>query len=226
METSQKKSSSGLLSRSSDSAAGAEEETAEEVDGTILHRHFMELMLWVRALIKRHPSLQKISFVGHSLGGLITRYVVACLYEQESPQNSEKSKERIGGLEPVCFITSATPHLGSRGHKQVPLMAGVMTDELRSFLELNLPKVKEGKKPKFSLETSAPKLGSHILEATKIPCQINEFVLELLCGMRLHFDRFIKDLKVSLIEGRVGVHHLDDSQQNKNFTFKCQQRWE
>ena len=78
-------------------------------------------------------------------------------------------------------------------------MAGVMTDELRSFLELNLPKVKEGKKPKFSLETSAPKLGSQILEATKIPCQINEFVLELLCGMRLHFDRFIKDLKVSTL---------------------------
>ncbi|CAH8330242.1 unnamed protein product [Eruca vesicaria subsp. sativa] len=26
---------------------------------------------------------------------------------------------------------------------------------------------------------------------------------------------------VGSIEGRVGVHHLDDSQQNKNFTFKC-----
>ena len=78
-------------------------------------------------------------------------------------------------------------------------VAGVMTDELRSFLELNLPKVKEGKKPKFSLGTSEPKLGSHILEATKIPCQSNEFVLELLRGVRLHFDRFIKDLKVSTL---------------------------
>ncbi|CAN7067133.1 unnamed protein product [Brassica rapa subsp. trilocularis] len=58
-----------------------------------------------------------------------------------------------------------------------------MTAELRSFLELNLPKVKEGKKPKFSLGTSEPKLGSHILEATKIPCQSNEFVLELLRGV-------------------------------------------
>uniref|UniRef100_M4F8G1 Uncharacterized protein n=1 Tax=Brassica campestris TaxID=3711 RepID=M4F8G1_BRACM len=55
-----------------------------------------------------------------------------------------------------------------------------MTAELRSFLELNLPKVKEGKKPKFSLGTSEPKLGSHMLEATKIPCRSNEFVLELL----------------------------------------------
>uniref|UniRef100_M4DPM4 DUF676 domain-containing protein n=1 Tax=Brassica campestris TaxID=3711 RepID=M4DPM4_BRACM len=83
----------------------------------------------VRMVIKRHPSLQKISFVGHSLGGLIARYAVACLYEQESPQNSEEPKERIGGLEPVCFITSATPHLGSRGHKQVPLFSGSRTLE-------------------------------------------------------------------------------------------------
>lgn len=28
-------------------------------------------------------------------------------------------------------------------------------------------------------------------------------------------------LQVGSIEGRVGVHHLDDAQQNKNFTFKC-----
>lgn len=29
------------------------------------------------------------------------------------------------------------------------------------------------------------------------------------------------DLKVGSIEGRVGVHHVDESQQGKNFTFKC-----
>ncbi|CAN8305686.1 unnamed protein product [Cochlearia groenlandica] len=82
----------------------------------------------VRLVIKRHPSLQKISFVGHSLGGLIARYAIGRLYEQESreelPHNSGEMKERIAGLEPACFITSATPHLGSRGHKQVPLFYG------------------------------------------------------------------------------------------------------
>lgn len=71
-----------------------------------------------------------------------------------------------------------------------------MSDELRNFLELNLPKVKEGKKPKFSLGVAEPKLGSHILEVTKIPCQSNEFVLELTRGIRQHFDKFIKNLKV------------------------------
>ncbi|GAV68231.1 Nop domain-containing protein/NOSIC domain-containing protein/NOP5NT domain-containing protein [Cephalotus follicularis] len=84
---------------------------------------------------------------------------------------------------------------------------GLMTDELRNFLEINLPKVKEGKK-KFSLGVSEPKLGSHIFEVTKIPCQSNEFVLELLRGVRLHFDRFIKDLKPGDLEkAQLGLGH-------------------
>ncbi|KAF5730937.1 putative nucleolar protein nop56 [Tripterygium wilfordii] len=85
---------------------------------------------------------------------------------------------------------------------------GLMTDELRNFLELNLPKVKEGKKPKFSLGLAEPKIGSHISEATKIPCQSNEFVLELLRGVRLHFDRFLKDLKPGDLEkAQLGLGH-------------------
>uniref|UniRef100_A0A0E0I599 Nucleolar protein 56 n=1 Tax=Oryza nivara TaxID=4536 RepID=A0A0E0I599_ORYNI len=66
----------------------------------------------------------------------------------------------------------------------------------RSFLELNLPKVKEGKKAKYSVGVMEPKVGSHISEATGIPCQCNEFVQELLRGVRLHFDHFIDQLKV------------------------------
>ncbi|MCL7029585.1 hypothetical protein MKW94_002672 [Papaver nudicaule] len=84
---------------------------------------------------------------------------------------------------------------------------GIMTDELRNFLELNL-KIKEGKKPKFTLGLAEPKIGSHIYEETKIPCQCNEFVLELLRGVRLHFDRFIKDLKPTDLEkAQLGLGH-------------------
>lgn len=78
------------------------------------------------------------------------------------------------------------------------LCSGILTDELRTVLETNLPKVKEGKKSKFSLGVSDPKIGSQISELTKIPCQSNEFVAELLRGVRLHFDRFVSDLKVSI----------------------------
>ena len=80
-------------------------------------------------------------------------------------------------------------------HKVWCKFVGQMTEELQNFLSLNFPSV--GKKPKFSLGVSEPKLGSHIFEVTKIPCQSNEFVLELLRGVRLHIDRFIENLKVA-----------------------------
>ena len=71
------------------------------------------------------------------MGGLVTRYVIAKLYGQDvrrefaqengecrsdgsgDPCPEEKFKGKIAGLEPMNFITFATPHLGSRGHKQV-----------------------------------------------------------------------------------------------------------
>ncbi|KAL1344824.1 hypothetical protein HN51_018647 [Arachis hypogaea] len=82
----------------------------------------------VIVVIKRHPSVKKISFVGHSLGGLVARYAIAKLYEGDiSTEFSHESKNcegQIAGLEPVNFITSATPHLGSCGHKQCPMFFG------------------------------------------------------------------------------------------------------
>ncbi|GMP45596.1 hypothetical protein CsSME_00014065 [Camellia sinensis var. sinensis] len=86
----------------------------------------------VISVIRRYPGLQKISFLSHSLGGLVSRYAIAKLYEESSQENGEyrtdeskdpfpedKFKGKIAGLEPMNFITSATPHLGSGGHKQV-----------------------------------------------------------------------------------------------------------
>ncbi|KAH9690086.1 DUF676 domain-containing protein [Citrus sinensis] len=104
--------------------------------------------LIVISVIKRHPGVQKISFIGHSLGGLVARYAIARLYERdvteashhasgecrvdESEEDScqkDNLKGKIAGLEPVNFITCATPHLGSRGHKQVPVFCGFYTLE-------------------------------------------------------------------------------------------------
>ena len=64
--------------------------------------------------------------------------------------------------------------------------------------ETCLKEIQEGKKSKFSLGVSDPKIGSQISEVTKIPCQSNEFVSELLRGVRFHFDTFVGDLKVSV----------------------------
>ncbi|KAJ4963579.1 hypothetical protein NE237_023518 [Protea cynaroides] len=97
----------------------------------------------VISIIKCRPGIQKISFIGHSLGGLVARYAIGRLYGQNPKRQTsdandagraddsgnqcmeEKSKGKIAGLEPMNFITVATPHLGSRGHKQVPLFCGL-----------------------------------------------------------------------------------------------------
>ncbi|XP_074571442.1 putative lipase YDR444W [Curcuma longa] len=94
------------------------------------------------SVVASKPFLQKISFVGHSLGGLIARYAIGILYEKAVPNCSleehvaceyhpvgvksvdEKIKGKIAGLEPINFITFATPHLGSRLHKQIPFLHG------------------------------------------------------------------------------------------------------
>lgn len=101
----------------------------------------------VLSIVQKHPNLQKISFICHSLGGLVARYAIAVLYGKDFTRKSheengdceldkskdsvseDKYKGKIAGLDPVNFITSATPHLGSRGHKQVPLFCGLYTLE-------------------------------------------------------------------------------------------------
>ncbi|KAL3141492.1 hypothetical protein ABBQ32_005054 [Trebouxia sp. C0010 RCD-2024] len=76
-----------------------------------------------------------------------------------------------------------------------------MTDELKSFLELNLPKVKKDKedkkKKKFQLGVAESKMGNSIQEETGIPCVCNDFTGEVLRGIRMHATRFMKDLEES-----------------------------
>jgi len=69
------------------------------------------LILQVWQIVRSKPGLQRISFVAHSLGGLFQRYAIANLY---NPNDST-----IAGLEPIQFVTIATPHLGMRGSKSV-----------------------------------------------------------------------------------------------------------
>ncbi|XP_031505317.1 putative lipase C4A8.10 isoform X2 [Nymphaea colorata] len=96
----------------------------------------------VKLVIERRHGLQKVSFIAHSLGGLIARYAVGKLYVpllnekpptvngncsennvSLQPQNKHQGST-IAGLEPMNFITFATPHLGSKGNKQLPFLCG------------------------------------------------------------------------------------------------------
>lgn len=81
-------------------------------------------------VVQKTDSLKKISFLAHSLGGLFARYAISVLYRPNDIPDSAlvNSKEtyplrrgKIAGLEPINFVTLATPHLGVRGKKQVTL---------------------------------------------------------------------------------------------------------
>ena len=68
--------------------------------------------------------------------------------------------------------------------------------------------MKAGKKAKFSLGVYEPKLGSAIQEATSIPCVSNEHTSEILRGVRMHFDRFVKGLDDSALKkAQLGLSH-------------------
>lgn len=80
-------------------------------------------------VINKRPGLTKCSFIAHSVGGLVARYAIGRLYRPSGEPTGDPSKGNstdcdntggtIYGLEAVNFITVATPHLGSRGNKQV-----------------------------------------------------------------------------------------------------------
>lgn len=89
----------------------------------------------VTDIINRRPEIQKISFIAHSVGGLVARYAIGKLYrpgvKPKDPSTGAccDANGSICGLEAMNFITVATPHLGSRGHKQVPFLFGVTAIE-------------------------------------------------------------------------------------------------
>ncbi|XP_008805429.1 putative lipase ROG1 isoform X2 [Phoenix dactylifera] len=92
----------------------------------------------VRSVVKQRGGVRKISFVAHSLGGLVARYAIGRLYELPPADAKDQFDEegcldgRIAGLEPMNFITFASPHLGSRGHKQIPFLCGLPFLERRA----------------------------------------------------------------------------------------------
>ncbi|CAK8578545.1 unnamed protein product [Lathyrus sativus] len=96
----------------------------------------------VLQVVRKTKSLKRISFLAHSLGGLFSRYAISVLYShdtynrdqpddlahnmEENSQSTSFSKGgMIAGLEPINFITLATPHLGVRGKRQLPFLLGV-----------------------------------------------------------------------------------------------------
>ncbi|KAG4093159.1 Nop-domain-containing protein [Neocallimastix lanati (nom. inval.)] len=83
---------------------------------------------------------------------------------------------------------------------------GICSDDLKSFLELNLPK--SSKKSKVVLGVSEKNLAGTIKEAVGVECESNSVVSEFIRGIRLHFDKLIKQFKEGDIEkAQLGLGH-------------------
>lgn len=100
------------------------------------------------SFIRQRPGFRKISFIAHSIGGLVARYAIGKLYrphrrnDNEEPSDDyrdEASMGTVAGLVAVNFITVATPHLGSRGHKQVPFFSTINLGHFLSFIDFYFP---------------------------------------------------------------------------------------
>ncbi|KAL4654574.1 hypothetical protein ACB092_01G389200 [Castanea dentata] len=145
----------GLIGSASDWRYAGEQFVKKLPDKVIVH-----------PVVRRRPEVQKISFVAHSLGGLVARYAIGRLYEHSSivktaaltgnPISEEHKnsmvqgheqplEDKIAGLEPMNFITFATPHLGSKGHKQLPFLCGLPFLERRASQTAHLVAGMSGK---------------------------------------------------------------------------------
>lgn len=68
----------------------------------------------IKEIAHANPSLRYISMLGHSMGGLMLRYAAGQLYDPGTGLMAAR-------LEPMHFITMASPHLGCdvEGESQV-----------------------------------------------------------------------------------------------------------
>jgi nucleolar protein 56 len=80
-----------------------------------------------------------------------------------------------------------------------------VSDDLKAFLEANIPK---SKKAKHQLGVIEPVLAQAIQENLGIPCRADDTVREITRGLRLHFTKFVKPLGSGILEqAQLGLGH-------------------
>lgn len=128
---------------------------------------------------------------------------------QKSISNMESFSKivRLKGFVPFTSADVALKNI-------LAVQEGTITDELKQFLEQNLPKV--SKKAPHALAVQDNKLAGKISEELKVTCKINDVISELFRGIRVHFVKFLKDQDLKdedLVRAELGLAH--SSSRNK-----------
>ncbi|CAM9355444.1 unnamed protein product [Choristocarpus tenellus] len=83
----------------------------------------------------------------------------------------------------------------------------IVTDDLKNFLEMNLPKVKKSKS-KFQLGCIESGLARAIQDQLGFPCRSDDTITGIVRGIRVHFSRFVKELDGGAAEkAQLGLGH-------------------
>merc|ERR1711934_234510 len=126
---------------------------------------------------------------------------------EEEVQKSVLEMKRFGK---IVRLVSFLPFTSAQNALlcQNEISEGILPECAVNFLSTSLPKVKEGKKAKFVLGVSEPKVGNAIQENLGVKCVCDDLSNELLRGIRLHFCSFIDGLEdTDLDRAELGLAH-------------------
>ena len=116
----------------------------------------------------------------------------------------------LGLFSKMCKLKSFLPFTSAVDALQNinDVSEGILNAQLKDFMELNLPKVKEGKASKFVVLVGDPKMGNAISTELRMTCECDDTSAEFIRGIRLHFQTYIKQLANGNIErAQLGLGH-------------------
>lgn len=142
---------------------------------------------------------------GYALFEVVEHEEIGTLLNEVQESVSDLAKfGRIVKLKAFQPFTSAENALENINN----ISEGILGEDLKNFLEMNLPKVKAGKKAKFALGIQDKGLSQAISDELKAPCNSNETTVEILRGVRFHFSKFVKELdNGNLGKAQLGLGH-------------------
>ncbi|TMW63150.1 hypothetical protein Poli38472_002091 [Pythium oligandrum] len=142
---------------------------------------------------------------GYALFEVVEHEEIGSLLDEVQQSVNDLAKfGRIVKLKAFQPFTSAENALENINN----ISEGLLGDDLKNFLEMNLPKVKAGKKAKFTLGVFDKNLAQAVADNLSVPANSNETTLEILRGVRFHFSKFVKELdNGNLGKAQLGLGH-------------------